>query len=140
MGMDQLYATLSYEDLSLVSYDPSFDLFKSNVYHDWKSLGDKEFLKKHLSRDTVTSYVTSNKPKEALYLLSLVDHLCIRLHVPVPKEYEELRQMKLSKLQVGQGIYLLLKTRIKTISSLIEEAIPEFLAHNILEGELEDVR
>ena len=47
--IDDLYDFLLYDNMSLFAFDSSFDLFKSNVCHELKRLGDIEFIKKYLS-------------------------------------------------------------------------------------------
>lgn len=140
MSMDHLYSILSYDDLSLISYNSSFDLFKSNVCHELKELDYKDFLKKHLNNKTVKKYFDNDNKLEALYILSLIDYLCLSHNLPLIKEYDEIRQYKMNKLYVSESIYLLLRTKRIKLSSLYKEAIPSFMNHNIMEANIYDVQ
>ena len=140
MSMDKLYAILSYDDLSLITYNDSFDLFKSNVCHELLDLDYKTFLKKHLSKNTVEKYYKENKVLESLYLLSMIDYLCLSHNIPLVKQYNNLREYKLDKLYVPKSIYLLLKSKNAKISELYNNSINEFINHNIMEANIHDIR
>lgn len=136
MSMDELYSKLSYSDLSLLMINAFFDLFRGNVCHELVELGDVEFLKKHLKEDSVRYYFDEEMLFESLYLLSMIDYLCKKNNLPIPNEYDDIRQFKLEKLYVPQSVYLLLKTKSIKMSSLYSEAIDTFLLHNILEADI----
>ena len=140
ISMDKLYAILSYNDLSLIAYNDSFDLFKSNVCHELSDLDYKAFLKKHLSNNTVEKYYKENKVLESLYLLSMIDYLCQSHNIPLVKQYNYLRECKLDKLYVPKSIYLLLKSKSAKISELYNNSINEFINHNIMEANIYDIR
>jgi len=139
MSMDKLYSILAYDNLSLLSFNDSFDLFKSNVCHELKEIDYKEFLKKHIINNTVLKYFKNDMKLEALYILSLIDYLCLAHELPLIKEYDEIRSYKLDRLYVPKSVYLLLKTKRVKISTLYNESIPAFLDHNILEANIYDV-
>ena len=140
MSMDKVYSILSYNDLSLLEYSEAFDLFKSNVCHDLKHLDYKNFLIKHLKNNTVVKYMNDNRIVESLYLLSMIDYLCVTHSIPLVKEYDNIRQYKLDKLYVPKSVYLLLKTRSSKISDFCNESISIFLNHNILETNIYEIR
>lgn len=140
ISMDDLYGFLSYQDLSLITYSDSFDLFKSNICHELKELQYKRFLQKHLLSNSVEKYFSENKKAEALYLLSMIDYLCASNNLPVPQEYSQIRRCKLKRMFVPKSVYLLLKSRSITISQLCRESIGTFLKHNILEADINRIR
>lgn len=140
MSMDKLYSILSYKDLSLLSFSESFDLFKSNVCHELVDLDYKMFLKKHLANNSVEKYYKEKKYLESLYLLSMIDYLCITHNLPIVKEYSEIREHKMEKLYVSKSVYLLLKNKITKITDLYSESIDTFMQHNIMEANIYDVR
>ena len=140
MKMDQLYAMLTYDDLSLIAYDESLDLFRSSVCHELKDLGYKEFLKKHLKQDTVRELSANNQNAKALYLLSIIDHLCVSHKIPFVKEYDAIRSQKLTKLYVPKSIYLQLTNKMIRISDVYRDSISSFLDHNIAEDNIYDVQ
>lgn len=139
MSMDELYEKLTYKDLSCFDFDKQFDLFKSSLCQELKYLGYEKFLSKYLNNDDVIIYCKSKKMKESLYLLSLIDYLCEKHHLPLVKEYDEIRQYRLSKIYVPESIYLLMQYRQITVTKIHKESIPAFLEHNIVEAEIENV-
>lgn len=140
MDMDKVYSILSYDDLSPIAFSDSFDLFKSNVCHDLVQMGDKPFLKKHLAGDPIRDYYDRNMFMEALYLVSMIDYLCRKNDIPLPKEYDDIRQCKLDKLYVPKSVFLLLKSKSVKMSYLWSESIDTFLKHNILEANVYESR
>lgn len=140
ISMDDLYDFLSYQDLSLITYSDSFDLFKSNICHELKELQYKRFLQKHLLNNSVEKYFNEDKKAEALYLLSMIDYLCASNNLPAPQEYSQIRRCKLKRMLVSKSVYLLLKSRSITISQLCRESIGTFLKHNILEADIDGIR
>ena len=139
MSMEQLYAYLSYNDLSLLGFDSNFDLFKSNVLHELKELGDLKFIEKHLSSSSVTNLYKEKYLLEAIYLLSLIDYLSKIYNLPLSKEYETIRHYKLNKLFVSKSSYLLLKSKVTTLTRLFNESLIEFTKHNLLENDIRNV-
>ena len=140
MSMDKLYAILTYDDLSLIAYNDSFDLFKSNVCHELSRLQYKEFIKYHLKKDSVRIYFDNKQYLESLYLLSMIDYLCISNNLPVVKNYNDIRQYKFKKMFVPKSIYLILKYKNAKMTDIYDNSISTFLDHNILEANIYDVR
>lgn len=139
IDMDTLYQQLTYQDLSYLSYSESFDLYKSHLCHELKYEGYEAFLNKYVSTDEINTLYKRKKIPEAIYLLSLIDYLC-RLHnLSIKKEYQSLREIRLDKLYVSKGLYLLIKTKSIKISDIYKESIDEFLSHNIVEADIDDV-
>ena len=120
---------------------PSFETFKSNICHYVKDMGDINFLIDVIESDRIYEYLGRQWYREALYLLGMVDYLCRENDLPPLEDYEELRRMKLSKLVYPAGILILcsaLNSEEPKEKSL-QEAIPEFLRHNIVESEVRHV-
>ncbi len=139
MSMDELYEKLTYKDLSCFDFDKQFDLFKSSLCQELKNLGYKKFLFKYLNTHDVWVYYQMQMMRESLYLLSLIDYLCETHNLPLVKEYDEIRQYKLSRTCVPESVYLLMQYKQTTVSEIYKEAIPTFLQHNIVESEIENV-
>lgn len=120
---------------------PSFELFKSNVCHQVKELGNVEFLIYALKQDDIRKYYQRKWYPECFYLLAMVDYISSIIDVPICKEYDDIRSYKLSKTIYPSSIIALsaaLKddnVKLKTL----ENAIPEFLKYNIVESEIENV-
>ena len=139
LSMDSLYDFLLYEDMSLFAFDTSFDLFKSNICHELKNLGDLDFLKKYLINNEIVKLYKDKEYPKSLYLLSLVDYLSKENNIPLASEYDEIRNKRLNKIYVSKSLYLLLKSRIVKVSDVLKECLHDFLKHNIVEAEIRNV-
>ena len=137
--IDDLYDFLLYDNMSLFSFDASFDLFKSNVCHELKNLGDIEFIKKYLTNNEIVALYNKKDYKESLYLLSLVDYLSKENNLPLVSEFDEIRNKKLNRIYVSKSLYYLLKTRVVKVSEVFKECLTEFLKHNIVEADIRNV-
>ena len=74
---------------------PAFDLFKSNVCHRLKELGDIDFLIDTIKSDDITTYFNKSWYPESLYLLAMVDYISRINNVPLCDSYNEIRKAKL---------------------------------------------
>ena len=120
---------------------PAFEIFKSNVCHQVKDMGDIDFLIDVIKSDRVHGYMDKKWYREALYLLAMVDYLCRENDLPLHEGFEELRRLRLSEIVYPAGILILsaaLKSEEPKEKSL-REAIPEFMRHNIVESEVRNV-
>ena len=119
----------------------SFELFKSNVCHRLKVLGDIPFIAEILERDDITAYYQKKWYPECLYLLAMLDYVSRENDVPLCRDYNELRKMKLSSTLFPSSVLTAASVagndRIKEKAE--REAIPEFLRFNIVESEVRDV-
>ena len=120
---------------------PDFALFKSNVCHRLKELGDVDFLLKTIESDEITTYYKRSWYPETLYLLAMVDYISRVNDIPLCAYYDKLRKMKLKKTLYPSGVIAeatgLDDDRIREKAH--EAAIPEFLRFNIVESEVRDV-
>ena len=124
-----------------MEYRPPFEIFKSNICHSVKGMGDIDFLIDVISSGRIISLLEKRWYREALYLLAMVDYLCRENSLPLHADYDELRRLKLSDIVYPTGILLLcaaLKSEEPKEESL-RAAIPEFLRHNIVESEVRNV-
>lgn len=120
---------------------PAFELFKSNVCHRLKELGDIDFLIETIeSKDIVTYYQRSWYP-ECLYLLAMVDYISRENDVPLCEEYNEYRKQKLTHILYPASVLtaaaVMENEEIKT--NAFKNAIPEFKRFNIVESEVRNV-
>ena len=134
-------------DLKAVPIEPclekrcSFELFKSNVCHRLKTLGDIDFLIDVLENNEIESYYEKKWYPESLYLLAMVDYISRVNGVDICEEYSSLRKQQLSDILYPSGI-LALAAALKSAApkkQAIENAIPEFMRFNIVECEVRDV-
>ena len=118
-----------------------FDVFKSNVCHRVKDIGDFKFIIETLESDLIRKYFNMKWYLEALYLLAMIDYLSRENDLPLCTNYNDIRTCKLSSLVYPSGISILSiatgDSRYKEES--IREAIPEFLQFNIVESEVRNV-
>lgn len=119
----------------------SFELFKSNTCHRLKEQGDFAFLTETLESDQVRKLYEKKWFPESFYLLALVDYLCKENGIDICKDYEELRVQKLDRVLYPAGILAYSSSeRFEEIKELAKStSIPEFMRHNIVEGEVRDV-
>ncbi len=118
-----------------------FELFKSNVCHRVKEMGDLDFIMDLLVNDTIWEYYRKNRYPESMYLLGMLDYLSRVNDVPQCTDYDELRKFKFEKPIYPAGV--LIKADILNNRDIIDEAykdaIPEFRAFNIIEGDIRNV-
>ena len=120
---------------------PAFDLFKSNVCHKLKELGDIDFLIDTIESDEITTYYKRAWYPESLYLLAMVDYISRINDVPLCASYSEIRKAKLRNVLYPSGI--LAAAAVSGDSKIKEQAmkasIPEFMRFNIVESEVRNV-
>lgn len=139
MSMDDLYKFLTYEDLSLVTCDLQFDLFKSNMCHEVKRLTYEKFIERYSNDETIMKLYREQKYYESVYLLSLLDDLCNKTKRPIDTKFDSVREAKFDKLVVPESIYYLLLNKQITMEEIYNESLPTFLSHNIIESEIDNV-
>lgn len=119
----------------------TFDVFKSNVCHRMKDVGDIEFIIEVLESNIIRKYYEKKWFAESLYLLAMVDYLSRLNELPLSVEYNDLRSKKLAKPLYPMSVVLadaVLHTNTHATRSY-EAAIPEFLRFNIVESEIRNV-
>lgn len=120
---------------------PNFELFKSNVCHRVKELGDIDFIIETLENDEITKYYQNKWYPESLYLLAMLDYISRLNHVELCNKYDDIRHAKLSEIiyptSVLAAFTVLKKEEVKKNS--ITESIPEFMRFNIVESEVRNV-
>ena len=139
MSMDDLYKFLTYEDLSLITCDLQFDLFKNNMCHEVKRLTYEKFIERYSDDETIMRLYREQKYYESVYLLSLLDNLCNETKKPIDTKFNSVREAKFDKLVVPESIYYLLLNKQITIEEIYNESLPTFLSHNIVESDVFNV-
>jgi len=118
-----------------------FELFKSNVCHELKFLGDNEFIIRHLTKDDISSFWKRGQYLEALYLLAMVDYISRINEIPIAHYYDDIRSCKMKEMIFPRDVIItneiLCDSNAK--EKAIKEAIPEFLKFNIIEGDIRNV-
>lgn len=127
--------------VTLPQYDKELDTFRSEMSHELKRYGDLGLIDRIVKTDAVSLMLSSRNEPEALYLVSLADYLCQRNGLDPFPCFDGLRDRRLPaplypyssvlryRLSGDPGIFIRLRNK----------AIKEFLSHNIIEGEIDDV-
>lgn len=120
---------------------PAFELFKSNVCHKLKELGDIDFLADLLDSDEITDYYDLEWYPECLYLLAMLDYISRENNVPQCSEYDKLRSMKLASVIYPSSVLAqdLATNSDKAKKEAWDKAIPEFKRFNIIENEVRNL-
>ena len=139
INIDELYKTLNYDNLSLFAYNSDFDLFKSDTLQRLKATDEIMFVTKTIESNSINDYFFSKKCAESLYLLSLIDYLSKKNNIPLCKKYDRIREYKCEKIYVSKSIYLLLTMKQTKVTDIFKSAIKEFMKHNIIESEIDEV-
>lgn len=108
----------------------NFYVFRSNIQHKIKADKKKAILDILDSKDIETYFLKKDYLK-CLYLLSVLDTLCLELNYPLCADYDKFRNLKLE-----EPVYL------STINKKKEDTVtylPEFIKHNIYEVSIYDV-
>lgn len=122
-------------------YRVDFEIFKSNVCHQLKELGDREFLISVLESHEIQDYFYMKWYLESFYLLAMVDYLSRINHIPLCRDFDFIRSHKLSDPAYPAGVIAL--NNAFPDKNVLEEArrnsIPEFLHFNLVESEVRNV-
>ena len=119
----------------------TFEVFKSNICHEVKDIGQIEFIRKLLVSDDIQKYFDKGWQLEALYLLGMLDYLSRINDLPLCSKYSDLRKCKFAETIYPTGVLLLSEVTKNSDykKHALEKAIPEFLRFNIVESEIENV-
>jgi len=118
-----------------------FEIFKSNICHEVKSIGDIEYLIKIMKSNEIQDYFEKNELLECFYLLGMIDYLCKENNLPFNSKYNYIRQYKLEKQVFPRGVLVLasIYNNDEPCKEALKECIPEFLRYNIVEAEVRNV-
>lgn len=119
----------------------SFDLFKSNVCHRLKTLGDIDFIIDALEKDDILAYYKKEWYAESFYLLAMLDYISRLNDVPLCDRYNELRKCKLMQPIFPSGVLAEAAVHGDAAYKVraLNAAIPEFAKYNIVESEVRNV-
>ena len=118
-----------------------FELFKSNVCHKLKFMGDIEFIRTYLTNGHIREYFNKKWYPECFYLLGMVDYISRINDISYCSEFDDLRHYKLSEMLYPRDVILdsIIREGCDIKSNVLDQAIPEFLWYNIIECEVRDV-
>ena len=118
-----------------------FELFKSNICHKLKELGDIDFVIELLEEDYIRKYYRKKWYPESLYLLAMLDYVSRENDIPICTQYDDMRSLKLKTTLFPASVLVAAKVAKsdELICRSIKEAIPEFMRFNIVESEVRNV-
>ncbi|MCL2810186.1 MAG: hypothetical protein FWD24_09025 [Treponema sp.] len=132
---------LSFKKNRNMSFSQKFELFKSNICHNLKSMGDLKFLISILETNKIQEYYNKKKYFECFYLLAMTDYISRENNIPLCLEYDHIRKKKLKNpvfpLSIKAMCLALNSNEPKERS--LKECIPEFRHFNIIEAEVRNV-
>lgn len=106
----------------------SFELFKSNVCHQVKELGDVQFIITTLESNAIRELYEKEWYPECLYLLAMLDYISRINNVPICKDYDDVRQCKLQSVIYPSSVLVsYMVTSDETVKKqAYRDSIPEF--------------
>lgn len=118
-----------------------FELFKSNVCHRLKKLGDINFIIETLESNDIREYYDRKWYPESFYLLAMLDYISRINNIPICSEYNNIRQQTLRETIYPSSI---IAVSIVSDNDYVKEqakreAIPEFMRFNIVENDVKNV-
>ena len=134
------YLIEPFDETSLESRQ-NFETFKSNVKHRVKDIGDIDFIIETIESDIIRRYYKAGWYPEALYLLAMVDYLSKCNKIPICRDFNDIRSVKLKTAVYPSDVIV---RAIAENSDLVKEeairnSIPEFMRFNIIENEVRNV-
>jgi len=124
-----------------MEYRADFEIFKSNVCHLVKDMGDINFIIDTLETDKIRKLYQRKWYPESLYLLAMVDYLSRENDLPICTNYNDIRAAKLQNIIYPAGVVVrcAASDSEQPKQESIATAIPEFIRHNIVEAEVRNV-
>ena len=119
----------------------SFELYKSNVCHRLKEMGDIRFIMETLKSDDINRLFKRKWYPESLYLLAMLDYVSRENSVPLCTKYEALRSVRLEETLYLASVRALdiVNNSDQAKKDALKASIPEFLRHNIVESEVRNI-
>lgn len=116
-----------------------FETFKDNVKHAVRREGQLGFIEKTLLSGKIQEYWDCGSDLYALYLLAMTDYLSRLNDIPLYDGYDGLRRYRMKKKIYPASIRLHSEISGDSMDGLTQDAIPEFLEYNIVEGDIFNV-
>jgi hypothetical protein len=116
-----------------------FEVFKGNVCNVVKQQGAFAFIKNVLLSGVVERYWDDGNYLNAFYLVAMVDYLSRLNDIPLYTKYNEIRHYQMEKRIFPLSISIEAAVMEKDPDDMIDDAIPEFLQFNIVEGDIFNV-
>ena len=124
-----------------MEYRQSFEAYKSTVCHMVKEMGDIDFIVDTLESDKIRKLYQKKWYPESLYLLAMLDYLSREKDLPICVEYNDIRSTRLREPIYPASVIAMsaFSNSEQAKNESYEQAIPEFIHFNIVEGEVRNV-
>lgn len=112
-----------------------FPQFRDALHNSLRQYGDLPWLIRTLKEDSAAELYQNQEILHAIYLVDLIDYICGKHNLPLPKEYQHIRELKLRQPYYVGDWHLFSNDNQNDIPA---NAIHEFLRSNIIECEVYD--
>ncbi len=118
-----------------------FELYKSNVCHQLKELGDIKFIISTLENNDIRKLYENEWYPESLYLLAMLDYISRVNDVPICTDYDDLRQCKLQSVIYPSSVFAFyMVSSDETVKTqAFNDSIPEFIRFNIVKSDVRNI-
>lgn len=116
-----------------------WEAYKSRIQHMLKWMGDREFIRDAVKNIVPAYYFMRGHAAECLYLVAMVDYVCRENGISPFEGFEPFRKMKFAEPIYPADAIMAQTLGIEIGREIEENAIPEFVRHNIIEGDVRDV-
>ena len=119
----------------------NYEVFKCNVCHHLKQVGDIQFLIDILKNNVIDTFYNNKWYGETLYMLAMFDYISRINEIPLCDKYNNMRKLKLSEIVYPTDVYcsFLLTNNDQILQESFDNGIPEFKRFNIIENEVRDI-
>ena len=122
----------SVEELVL---ERAFPQFRDTLHNSIRQSGDLPWLIKELKENRAIILYENGEVLHAMYLVDMIDYICSKYELPVPDEYQFIREMKLDEPYYIGDWHIVFSDNH---DGNPDNAIPEFRRSNIFEYEVYD--
>jgi len=124
-----------------MEYRQSFEIYKSNICHMVKDMGDIDFIIDTLESGKIRKLYQKKWYPESLYLLAMVDYLSRENGLPICNEYNDIRATRLCDTIYPSSVIAMsaFSRSDQPKQDSYAKAIPEFMRFNIVESEVRNV-
>ena len=145
---DTLYKIAKTLDVSMealletaMEYRAKFEIYKSNICHLVKDMGDIDFIIDTLESNKIRTLYQKQWYPECLYLLAMVDYISRENDLPACSDYDDIRSSCLKETLYPASILTMCAVfnNDGPKKDSLKEAIPEFIRFNIVESEVRNV-
>ena len=119
----------------------NYEVFKCNVCHHLKHVGDIQFLIDILDNNIIDTLYNEKRYGETLYMLAMFDYISRINDIPMCNKYNKIRKLKLPNIIYPTDVYCsyLLTKDNRILEDSFNKGIPEFKRFNIVENEVRDI-